>query len=322
MPARIADFLAPRLLTVVSTAEWLNGAGADMMAEDAVQRILPTFLANWNKIYNLHDQAQFLAHLRMYVDQVELLKGIGDMCQRISTAYPPQVYLYVGIGRSPAPLIAHFENEGMRTLSIPLSDFRPRNHEWSITDDLLGRGPRITPAQRVLLFHHFRRYFPVRPMRTRILLIDYTQSAKSLMAAQEQLQEYFATDLRQPDIEVHALALCRDSDAYTARNVARWIGRRMNPCWNPLDWYYYTAARQQFVRRWHVMPVCEMGDEVSHRQRLLMAVLSGQGFDDLAEYGSFKILSGNAQLVRYTNDANITAAYDALRTELRNAKTI
>ncbi len=324
MPVRITSFFGPRTLTVDEAKAWVRTAGVSIPADAATQRILTAFLAHWNKTYGFLQQTDFLRHLSMYVDQVELLNGVGDMCQRIVTAYPPHVYLYVGVGRSPAPLIAHFENDKLRTLSIPLSDFRPRHHRWSVTDDMLGQGQRITPVQRALLFHHFRRYFPVRPPRTRILLIDYTQSAQSLLAAQEQLQEYFRTDLGEADIEVHALALCRDSDARIARNVAGWIGRPL-ALRNPLNWYdmyYYAAARRQFVQRWHVMPICEMGDAVSHRQRLLMAALSGQGFDDLAEYGSFKILNGHAQLVRYTNDPTVSAAYDALRTELRNAKAI
>lgn len=324
MPIRITSFFGPRTLSVDEAKAWIKTAGVAIPDDAATQRILATFLAQWNKTYGFLQQAEFLRHLAMYVDQVELFNGVGDMCERIVAAYSPRAYLYVGVGRSPAPLIAHFQNENLRTLSIPLSDFRPRSLQWSITDDILHGGPRITAAQRALLFHHFRRYFPVRPARPRILLIDYTQSAQSLLAAQEQLQEYFTTDLGEADIEVHALALCRDSDARIARNVAGWIGRPL-ALRNPLNWYdmyYYTAARRQFVQRWHVMPICEMGDPVTHRQRLLMAALSGQGFDDLAEYGSFKVLSGNAQLVRYTNDVTISAAYDALRTELRSAKTI
>jgi hypothetical protein len=324
MPVRITSFFGPKTLTVDEAKAWVKTAGVTIPDDAATQRILTTFLTQWNKTYGFLQQTEFLRHLSMYVDQVELLNGVGDMCERIVAAYSPRAYMYVGVGRSPAPLIAYLENENLRTLSIPLSDFRPRNQQWSITDDMLGQGQRITPTQRALLFHHFRRYFPVRPARARILLIDYTQSAQSLLAAQEQLQEYFRTDLGEADIEVHALALCRDSDARIARNVAGWIGRPM-ALRNPLNWYdiyYYGAARQQFAQRWHVMPVCEQGEEVSHRQTLLMAALSRQGFDDLAEYGSFKILSGNAQLVRYTRDETISAAYDALRTELRNAKTI
>jgi hypothetical protein len=86
---------------------------------------------------------------------------------------------------------------------------------------------------------------------------------------------------------------------------------------HPVDWYYYTEERQAFARRWHVLPIAQLG-LATRRQNLVMSALSGQRFDAMAEYGSFPILNGAVNMVQYTNDPRWTAAYDALREELRN----
>jgi hypothetical protein len=68
------------------------------------------------------------------------------------------------------------------------------------------------------------------------------------------------------------------------------------------------------------MPVAEFGAPQSNRQVLVMRALSGQGFDDLAEFGSYKILSnppGTAP-VQYTGNPAEPAAYDVLREEIAN----
>jgi hypothetical protein len=327
MPVRVNFLLGTQTLTVEQAYGWIRDAAPGLARDPTTVQTLRVFLANWDRAYGFLQQTEFLRHFQMYVDQIELLNGIGDLCDKIITDYPPDEYLYVGIGRSPAPLIAYFQNRRLETLTIPLSDFRPRNETWSLTDDVLvertgwgvvqGR-PRLSGPRRVALFTHFSNYFPARPSRDRILVIDYTQSALSLVAAQEQLQRFFSEGLELPFIQVHALAICRDSDESTARAVGTTIGTPRSPFFHPIDWYYYTDQRETFAQRWHVLPVGQLG-RATPRQQLVMAALGGERFDPMAEYGPFKVLRVDARLIRYTGDRQATAAYDALREELRNA---
>jgi hypothetical protein len=327
MPVRLQDTTDTRLLDADRAVAWVGQEGHRFMSEESTRGILPMFLANWDQTYNSTESSSFLSHLTMYVRQVELLRGIRDLGETILRGFPVQAYCYVGIGRSPAPLMAYFENIRVRAQTIPLSSFRPRNATWSITDDALitnspkGRvgQPRMTLNQQQGLFSHFERYYPDRPPRQKVLLIDYTQTAQSLVAAQEQLQLFFQGRPGTSDIEVHALALCRDSDAPNVRGVGMSVGTTRNPMWHPVDWLSYSAQRGQFKERWHVLPIAELGQAQTRRQELVMRALSGQAFDDLAEYGSFKFLeSPTAQPTRYTNNPNEPAAYDVLRDELRN----
>jgi hypothetical protein len=323
MPVCIRYSTGVRLLSTEAAVRWAGQEGRRILADNTTREVLPIFLANWDKTYESTQCGIFLFHLEMYVEQLELLRGVRDLGERILSEYYPQLYLYVGIGRSPAPLIAYFQNHRVRTLSIPLSDFRPRNDVWSIADDVLvTRGPqvsgqeRISPQQKKRVLAHFGRYFPMRPARTRLLLIDYTQTAQSLVAAQEQLQAFFVSN-NLHDIEVHALALCRDSDYGSVRHIGASVGRARSPLRNPLDWWYHTGERQVFAQRWHALAIAGR-EEQTRRQALVMRALSGQGFDALAEHGSFPILSlgPGVQPTRYTGDPTEPAAYDVLKDEL------
>ncbi len=322
MPVIVKYLDGPKPVTPEMVLRWIGQRSGRITDNPATRQILGNFLTYWNQSYGFLQQEEFLRHFKLYVDQVELFNGLKDVCEEILRLYPPQAYLYVGIGRSPAPIIAYFENIGVRAVTIPLSNFRPRNAAWSITDCILAQQARILPAQQIALFQHFGNFFGMRPSRQRLLVIDYTQSAQSLLAAQEQLQQFFLGTPDTSTIEVHALALCRDSDEPMVRSVATSIAEPRNILLHPIDRYFHTNARQEFARRWHVIPIAPGLGLGTLRQRLVMQALSGQQFDDLAEFGSFPILDGGANVVRYTNDPQMIAAYDALRKELANAALI
>jgi hypothetical protein len=326
MPVKVRFLDGIKKIELHQAYAWVNQSNYTFPSNPIMPTILKNFLENWDQIFEVNQQANFLENLSVYIEQVELFNGICDLGEKIIREYPPQVYLYVGVGRSPAPLIAYFENQKTRALSIPLSDFRPRNIGWSITDEILvkysGQGqPRLTAANQALVFAHFKRYFPTRPIRNRILLLDYTQSAQSLISAQEQLQNFFLNDHNLKDIEVHALAICRDSDARNVRAIANIIGAPRKIL-RPIDWLIYTNARKKFAQRWHVLPIVSEIGQGTFRQNLVMSALGGQRFDALADFGSFKILNGQNDLVRYRGDPLFPAAYDALREELRNARVV
>lgn len=320
MPVRVHFLDGPRHMNAEDIRRWLVRGGLALPDDPSTRDILPLFLANWSRTYGFLRQDAFLRDLAMYVEQTELLRGIRDLGDRILRDYPPHVYLYVGLGRSPAPLVAYFESIRVRTLTIPLSAFRPRNVRWSITDEALGSThARMTLQQQQALFVHFRRFIPRRPARNRILLMDFCVSGQSLLAGMEQLEQFLAME-GYGDIATHALAICRDSDEPTVRWVATSVGAPRSWFWRPLDWWFYSQARREMARRWHVLPIASFGLPHTRRQDLVMAALSGQRFDALAEFGSFAILSGPAALVRYTGIPGVISGYAVLMEEVGNAR--
>ncbi len=138
--------------------------------------------------------------------------------------------------------MAYFENEGLKTIKIPLSDFRVANSQPSITDDALISRGRITEAQQSKVFDHFDKYFSGVRELDKVLLIDFCTSGESLLSAQQQLQRYFESRKRDHRTEVHALAICRDSDEPRCK---MWSISQLR-C-NPLDWYWYSKDRRSFA---------------------------------------------------------------------------
>jgi hypothetical protein len=321
MPVHIRDNTGVRVLTMEAARIWLGYAAAELFNDHSSQQAIAACLAGSDHTFDNSEAHLCLSWVKDYVDQLELLRGFVDIGTQIMAAYPVQNYLYVGVGRSPSAVMAWLENQRVRTVGIPLSDFRPRQVEWSITDAALAPPiapqPRITPEQQQQLFAHFRRYFPERPARPCILLIDFTITAQSLIAAQEQLQGFFQSHGME-DVEVHALAICRDSDAPTVEGLRSLIGTPRSMWSNPIDWMFYSGQRQTFAERWHVLPICPFLTLPTRRQQLVMATLRHEGLDGVAQYGSFKILTHGAVPRHFIGDPENPAAYDVLREELRH----
>src|SRR5262249_55587713 len=129
---------------------------------------------------------------------------------------------YVGLGRSPAPVLGALSLRGIDAASAPLSDFRPRPQDetlaalydgWGDRSD--RRGAPLTAEQRDALFQHFDGFLPAvaETPKSKILLLAYGRSGRSLIAAADQLQQY-AAERRGPGrgLEVHALGMSRAED--------------------------------------------------------------------------------------------------------------
>ncbi len=128
-------------------------------------------------------------------------RGAEELALQILAQFPQHEYFYIGLGRSPTPVIAYLfrlnrESKFLGSLdklviNLPLSGFRPLlRGAWSNPHKL---DAPLSSSQIKELHKHFDRFLPdiklIRPRK--VLLIDYTQTARALIASAEHLQEYF-----------------------------------------------------------------------------------------------------------------------------------
>lgn len=139
---------------------------------------------------------------REVLDPTEF-EGTQELAEEILRLFPPSNYFYIGLGRSPTPIIAYLfqrnrdarQIEGLDRLvmNLPLSGFRPRLRTFFSHSNPHKLDEPLSKPQHEELQRHFARLLPsASQLGSRsILVIDYTQSARALIAATEHLQEYF-----------------------------------------------------------------------------------------------------------------------------------
>jgi hypothetical protein len=123
---------------------------------------------------------------------------IRDLSLSILQRYPPSEYWYVGIGRSPTPIMRFFEEMGVQTVSqMPLSGM----------SDFPKKGPMSEADQRARLWSHFERWLPSKAKK--ILVIDYTAGGGGLTHTKNELEGYFENRRKRglPASEFRTLAL-------------------------------------------------------------------------------------------------------------------
>ncbi len=110
-------------------------------------------------------------------------ESIRDASLKIIYKYPPAHHFYLGIGRSPTPLIRFFHELGLRNhQSIPLSQLRV----------LTVYKPQQLKEIESKYFQHFDNVLKLGLIRNKTLvLIDYVDSGDSLQIAKLFLSDYF-----------------------------------------------------------------------------------------------------------------------------------
>jgi len=113
------------------------------------------------------------------------------------TRFPPDTHIYVGLGRSPAPIMAMLEAKGIRgTHSLPLSSFRshPESRNWwGYTWTYAGYAGRLRDSLVDKLFRHFAHFLPniAQLGQKNLVIMDYSESGLSLASAHSYLREYY-----------------------------------------------------------------------------------------------------------------------------------
>ncbi len=109
---------------------------------------------------------------------------LSRILQYLVKEYPPDQYLYVGMGRSPTPLIALAKAAlgESRALSLPLSHIGNRIYFPS-------------KEEEDYMDKHFRHFLPtVKELKGRkILLIDFALNGRSIIEGLRQLRRYYGT---------------------------------------------------------------------------------------------------------------------------------
>jgi len=125
-------------------------------------------------------------------------REIRNLSLRLVEKFPPAEYHYVGVGRSPAPVMAFLREAGMATTTIPLSGLRKAGQVEKIRADLPG-----------FLAEHFEQYLPSeKKIRgKKILLIDYASEGNTILETKKYLAEYLAKAGRSSSFETVAFTI-------------------------------------------------------------------------------------------------------------------
>lgn len=124
---------------------------------------------------------------------------LRDLSLAIMTRYPPNEYVYVGVGRSPTPITAFMQSilPGS-ALNLPLSGLRETEE---------GKPGLPMGERRARLERHLARFFP-QPAVLRgrkVVLMDFSFSGNSLLVAGAELARLH------PEVRFDLLALSFDS---------------------------------------------------------------------------------------------------------------
>ncbi len=143
------------------------------------------------------------------------IRELKQLSDRVITVFPPQEFLYIGIGRSPATVIAELQGRLGKdaACNIPLSDFQFLE---TCKKGRVGFKQKMTPEQQKALFHHFDKVLGSLASNRKVLIIDYVWSGCTLLSATYFFHQYFrekdsamvvSLATGNSERKVHALAL-------------------------------------------------------------------------------------------------------------------
>ncbi|SEP53028.1 Glycosyltransferase sugar-binding region containing DXD motif-containing protein [Amycolatopsis saalfeldensis] len=248
------------------------------------------------RVYDVNDIGSFLKDVATDAGAREIehhqawTGAVHDFADWVTGKYPPERFSYVGLGRSPAPVLAALQSNGHDAVSVPLSKFRPGpSTDDSVLNTAFEGDPGLTKDQQDMLGEHFAEFLNGLPRTKNIVVIDYTESAKSLLAAQHYLQQRLDR-LPGPKLEVHALAMHQQLET---DRLNRTIASITGDAQSTLGWAYErmlhpdrAAQRDQFRDRFHMVSLDADGP-LGPNGKAFSDLVKGQRFDDLAEYGSY-----------------------------------
>ena len=169
--------------------------------------------------------------------------------------YPPSEYFYLGLGRSPAPLMAFLEAAGLDYRTLPLSKLKGALQEF----------PERHVQQQ--LRPHLAAYLPEAGAVAgrRLLLVDFVFNGPTLLRARQLLRVYFA-ELGRYDVFVKALGIFAEG---------------------ALDQHSSTTSRQPL----EALLAREGAEALKLAPNSILAEAFAESrFDELAEYDEFNVV--------------------------------
>jgi hypothetical protein len=232
-----------------------------------------------------------------------LFGQLQKLCTEILRRYPPSRFFYLGLGRSPAPLIAYFQEQsriapdlGIKTANLPIGGIK------GVGSDHVQLRP-FSSAEKRNLFAFFEDYLDTGIYGAKtVLLIDFVESGSGLKVAERLLKKFagnpttFSFITGNMDIKVQTLALYPVTKYTDAGQLRRTVSNYRTLGFDTID----------IPGNFH--------DDVS-----LAAFLPNEVYKPLAEYysaarndGKFTLNDVTAGLRPQRSDA-----YDGLRKRIR-----
>ncbi len=130
--------------------------------------------------------------------------------QQVSTyillQYPRNEYIYIGIGRSPVPVMAYLQTEDETLVrNIPLTGFRYGE---------VSTSPQLCLDEEKRLYQHFDQFLPTHSDlngRKKALIIDFSFTGRSISAAKKYFKKYIKNHRNFLE-EVQGLAICMEEN--------------------------------------------------------------------------------------------------------------
>ncbi|WP_329792503.1 glycosyltransferase [Lentzea sp. DG1S-22] len=326
-------------LTPYMVKQWLADNGIRVPKGTTVESAIHPLLYDANlgggnrkpEIYGIDNAADFhsemmgIAAEQDIQEQQHVLDAVNDLATDITGKYPPDQFSYVGLGRSPAAVVAALQNQGHDAVSIPLSNFRPLPSDPNSILIPAYNGPDgkpktepLTDQQQDMLDQHFDEFLGDLPPGKNVLLIDYTQGGLSLVSAQYQLQQHLnqnaTPDAPPPRVQAFAIHEATNrNDINKTINAAALPGSRFQGLYESfLDGSGRRNSRQDFRNNIET-------HEIPFRHPLGDAFRK-EAFDEFSEHGSYKILEQNPDTFQQDRPhrnssiaSNFTTAYEVLK---------
>lgn len=142
------------------------------------------------------------------------VKEIVEVSEQIVKNFPPEEYFYVGLGRSPTPIMAYLEIFHPNNVrNVPISAMKSR------LNDRFGRTDPLSAEAEARLNKHFDRFFgnPADFRGKKIVLIDFVNKGDGLMSTFDYLEKYSQTTNKGYQIELSPIRNILLSDGFLDR---------------------------------------------------------------------------------------------------------
>lgn len=153
------------------------------------------------------------------------IPALIKVSQSLQTLHPIESTLIVGVGRSPAPVIADLQNSASNyAVNLPLSRFRFRLNSQPPPGTLKAHQiayQALQPAEEAILFEHFDQFLPSKEAAAGrdLVFLDFSVRGDSLISVAEYVEKYLA--LRGRTEKVRLVALTTEASAATVLERAR-----------------------------------------------------------------------------------------------------
>jgi hypothetical protein len=141
-----------------------------------------------------------------------------DVVLAIWENYDPKFHIFIGIGRSPTPIIAFMQAASQDVVSINLPLKNIRGFKLGGVNRL-ERPQMFNAAAIERLDQHFDHFLPQDLQNKKIIVIDYADTGASLDIASQEIRRYYLQ--RQPNLNIEVIGLGIARDEFVTQELLR-----------------------------------------------------------------------------------------------------